>query len=131
MRGRVWRRRDQRGDGRAAAPAAALTRMVAVLFCAALVLAACGRQPGASGPAAQGDGPPAEQQVLRLLTLNMPRSLDPVHIDSQRITSDGLAEPLVWLNDDATLRPGLARSGRWRAAPPGAGGRRRRGACCS
>ncbi|WP_181762862.1 ABC transporter substrate-binding protein [Rhodococcus spelaei] len=40
----------------------------------------------------------------------MPRSLDPTNIDAQRIIENGLAEPLVVQNDDATLAPGLAAS---------------------
>ena len=114
MRGRTWRWRGPR-RGAVSGAGGGLARTLAVLLCAALVLAACGRQPGGADAPDQ-DGPPAEQQVLRLLTLNMPRSLDPVHIDSQRITSDGLAEPLVWLNDDATLRPGLAKA--WKNLEP-------------
>jgi peptide/nickel transport system substrate-binding protein len=46
----------------------------------------------------------------------MPRSLDPTNVDAQRITSDGIAEPLVMLNDDATLRPWLAKS--WKNVEP-------------
>jgi ABC-type transport system substrate-binding protein len=58
----------------------------------------------------------AEQQVLRYVTLNMPRCLDPVNVEAQRITSDGIAEPLVKLNDDAMLRPWLAKS--WENVEP-------------
>jgi peptide/nickel transport system substrate-binding protein len=115
MRVLRWNRGRRRGAGKG------LARGLALLLCAALVLVACGRQPGSAGPGSAGpvqerDGPPADQQVLRLLTLNMPRSLDPIHIDAQRITSDGLAESLIVLNDDATLRPALARS--WRNVEP-------------
>ncbi|MCR8633157.1 ABC transporter substrate-binding protein [Paenibacillus radicis (ex Xue et al. 2023)] len=58
----------------------------------------------------------AKEQVLKYVTLNMPRSLDPVHIDAQRITSDGIAEPLVMLNDDGSIRPWLVKS--WKNLEP-------------
>lgn len=79
---------------------------------AALMLAAgC----GATTDSARSDAPVAEQ-VLRVLTINMPRSLDPTNIDAQRILENGLAEPLIVLNDDGTLSPGLASS--WRTVEP-------------
>ncbi|TXK84686.1 ABC transporter substrate-binding protein [Paenibacillus sp. N3.4] len=59
---------------------------------------------------------PAKEQVLKYVTLNMPRSLDPTNIDAQRITSDGIAEPLVYQNDDGSIRPWLARS--WKNVEP-------------
>lgn len=72
---------------------------------AAVLIVGCTTRPGDGS-----SGPQPDRQVLRSLTVNMARSLDPVHIDAQRITSDGLAEPLVMLNDDATLEPWLAKS---------------------
>ncbi|GAA1818103.1 hypothetical protein HC028_17085 [Planosporangium flavigriseum] len=59
---------------------------------------------------------PAAQQTLRFLTINMPRSLDPIHIDAQRILENGLAESLVIQRDDGTLAPGLATA--WKAVEP-------------
>ncbi|MCC6175615.1 MAG: hypothetical protein IT305_09960 [Chloroflexi bacterium] len=56
-----------------------------------------------SAPAA-----PAGKQVLRLITANMPRSLDPVNIDAQRIIENGLAEPVVRQTLDGSIAPGLA-----------------------
>jgi len=56
------------------------------------------------------------EQVLRFLTVNMPRSLDPVHVDAQRMVDNGLAETLVVQNNDATLRPGLATG--WKLVGP-------------
>ncbi|MEV8516834.1 ABC transporter substrate-binding protein [Dactylosporangium sp. NPDC051484] len=92
-------------------------RMLSIFRAAALVavlslaLAGC----GSANPVATSDEPAAEQ-TLKFLTVNMPRSLDPVHIDAQRILENGLAESLVVQNDDATLRPGLATS--WRTVEP-------------
>ncbi|CAG7637029.1 Nickel-binding protein NikA [Paenibacillus solanacearum] len=82
-----------------------------------LVLSACSSKPGGSAqPASSSSGAPAAEQTLKYVTLNMPRSLDPVHIDAQRITSDGIAEPLVMLNDDGSIRPWLAAS--WKNLEP-------------
>ena len=44
--------------------------------------------PGAAASAAPAAS--ADKQVLRLITANMPRSLDPVNIDAQRIIENGL-----------------------------------------
>ncbi|TDF95147.1 ABC transporter substrate-binding protein [Paenibacillus piri] len=73
-----------------------------------------GTQPAISNAAKSAEA--AKEQVLKYVTLNMPRSLDPVHIDAQRITSDGIAEPLVMLNDDGSIRPWLAKS--WKNIEP-------------
>ena len=78
------------------------------------LLTACGAG-GAQGGAVA-SGKLADKQVLRFLTINMPRSLDPIHIDAQRVINNGIAEPLVMQNDDATLRPWLAKS--WKNVEP-------------
>ncbi|GII84899.1 peptide ABC transporter substrate-binding protein [Sphaerisporangium siamense] len=85
------------------------TAMVAAL----LLLPACS---GATRGGDGGDEGGSGRQVLRVLTVNMPRSLDPVDIDAQRMPENGLADTLVVQNDDATLRPGLAT--RWRLLKP-------------
>jgi len=60
---------------------------------------------------------PAEEQVLRLVTANMPRSLDPINIDAQRIINNGFAEPLVHATlDGADLIPAIAKS--WELVEP-------------
>jgi peptide/nickel transport system substrate-binding protein len=59
---------------------------------------------------------PADKQVLRLITANMPRSLDPVNIDAQRIIENGLAEPVVRQKLDGSIAPGLAQS--WKLIEP-------------
>lgn len=60
---------------------------------------------------------PDEEQVLQLVTANMPRSLDPINIDAQRIINNGFAEPLVHATlDGAGLIPALARS--WEMVEP-------------
>nr|BFE56273.1 ABC transporter substrate-binding protein [Dactylosporangium thailandense] len=87
------------------------SRAAALAVAISLFLSGC----GASGPAAP-SGEPAAEQTLRFLTVNMPRSLDPIHIDAQRILENGLAESLVVQNDDATLRPGLATA--WKSVTP-------------
>ncbi|MCX6020660.1 MAG: ABC transporter substrate-binding protein [Chloroflexi bacterium] len=95
-----------------------------VALAAVPLLAACNAPAPAAAPnASQGGAPqgsaapqPADKQALRFLTINMPRSLDPIHIDAQRIINNGLAEPLIMQNDDATLRPWLAAS--WRNVEP-------------
>ncbi|MCC5967174.1 MAG: hypothetical protein JJU24_13675 [Natronohydrobacter sp.] len=56
-------------------------------------------------PAAQAhpaDMAPPAQQVLRLVTANMPRSLDPTNIDAQRLINNGFGEPLVHQSFDGT-----------------------------
>lgn len=65
---------------------------------------------GLSGAAsAQDNMAPADEQVLRLVTANMPRSLDPTNIDAQRLINNGFAEPLVYQSfDGTTLTGGLA-----------------------
>jgi hypothetical protein len=45
---------------------------------------------------------PPDEQVLRLVTANMPRSLDPANIDAQRIINNGFAEPLVFESLDGS-----------------------------
>jgi peptide/nickel transport system substrate-binding protein len=71
----------------------------------------------AASPAAAQKMAPANEQVLRLATVNMPRSLDPINIDAQRIINNGFAEPLVYASlDGARLIPGLARS--WQLVEP-------------
>lgn len=58
---------------------------------------------------AQENMAPPEEQVLRLVTVNMPRSLDPTNIDAQRLIDNGFAEPLVYESFDGTaLTEGLA-----------------------
>lgn len=73
---------------------------------------------GFSGAAyAQDDMAPADEQVLRLVTANMPRSLDPTNIDAQRLINNGFAEPLVHQSADGTrLIPALAAS--WEMVEP-------------
>ena len=69
------------------------------------------------GAGAQDDMAPPEEQVLRLVTVNMPRSLDPTNIDAQRLINNGFAEPLVHQSFDGTsLIPALAAS--WELAEP-------------
>ncbi|MER7282364.1 ABC transporter substrate-binding protein [Dactylosporangium sp. NPDC000244] len=87
------------------------SRAAALAVAISLFLSGC----GASAPAAT-SGEPAAEQTLQFLTVNMPRSLDPIHIDAQRILENGLAESLVVQNDDATLRPGLATA--WKSVTP-------------
>ena len=71
---------------------------------------------GAPSGLAEQPAPPNEQ-VLRLVTANMPRSLDPINIDAQRIINNGFAEPLVHQSlDGARLIPALARS--WALVEP-------------
>lgn len=66
---------------------------------------------------AQDDMAPPEEQVLRLVTVNMPRSLDPTNIDAQRLIDNGFAEPLVHQSFDGTeLIPALARQ--WELVEP-------------
>lgn len=66
---------------------------------------------------AQDSPAPAEEQVLRLVTANMPRSLDPINIDAQRLINNGFAEPLVHQSLDGTrLIPALAVS--WERVEP-------------
>ena len=72
---------------------------------------AAGGVTGANAPAA-----PPDKQVLRLITANMPRSLDPVNIDAQRIIENGLAEPVVRQRLDGSIAPGLAQS--WKLIEP-------------
>lgn len=72
---------------------------------------------GALTPASAQTPAPPDQQVLRLVTVNMPRSLDPINIDAQRIINNGFAEPLVHQSlDGASLIPALAKS--WKAIEP-------------
>ena len=73
---------------------------------------------GLSGTAnAQENMAPPEEQVLRFVTVNMPRSLDPTNIDAQRLIDNGFAEPLVHQSFDGTqLIPALATS--WEMASP-------------
>ncbi|MFM7344075.1 MAG: ABC transporter substrate-binding protein [Tagaea sp.] len=60
---------------------------------------------------------PAAQQVLRLVTANMPRSLDPTNIDAQRLINNGFGEPLAHQSFDGTqLIPALAKS--WAMVEP-------------
>lgn len=83
-------------------------------LCAAAVAAVLGLYDGAR---AQDDMAPPEEQVLRLVTVNMPRSLDPTNIDAQRLIDNGFAEPLVHQSFDGTaLIPALATS--WELASP-------------
>jgi len=71
----------------------------------------------ASGATAGGaPAAPADKQVIRLITANMPRSLDPVNIDAQRIIENGLAEPVVRQKLDGSIAPGLAQS--WKLIEP-------------
>ncbi|MCF7547850.1 ABC transporter substrate-binding protein [Pseudonocardia sp. WMMC193] len=84
--------------------------MPAGLVAAVVLLAS-----GCAGATRTGDAA-APEQVLRVVTVNMPRSLDPTSIDAQRILENGLAEPLIALNDDGTLAPALATS--WTAVEP-------------
>jgi len=80
-----------------------------------LALAAALSLPG--GAHAQEDMAPADQQILRLVTVNMPRSLDPTNIDAQRLINNGFAEPLVHQSFDGTsLIPALAVS--WERVEP-------------
>ena len=69
------------------------------------------------------DMAPPEQQVLRLVTANMPRSLDPTNIDAQRLINNGFGEPLVHQSFDGTALIGALATGwemveptRWRIA---------------
>ena len=67
--------------------------------------------------AAQENMAAPEDQVLRLVTVNMPRSLDPTNIDAQRLIDNGFAEPLVYESfDGTTLFKGLAVS--WELVEP-------------
>ncbi|NQX69596.1 hypothetical protein HQN90_26025 [Paenibacillus alba] len=98
-------------------------RMIAsfLILIVIFVLSACSKSTGTSNvstnsPTSSTAAVPAKEQVLKYVTLNMPRSLDPVHIDAQRITSDGIAEPLVYQNDDGSIRPWLAKS--WKNIEP-------------
>ncbi|WP_175479056.1 ABC transporter substrate-binding protein [Rubrimonas cliftonensis] len=52
--------------------------------------------------ASAADKAPPAQQVLRLVTANMPRSLDPTNIDAQRLINNGFGEPLVHQSFDGT-----------------------------
>jgi peptide/nickel transport system substrate-binding protein len=80
----------------------------------AALLAAC---PLFVQPAFSQEAAPADEQVLRLVTANMPRSLDPINIDAQRIINNGFAEPLVHATlDGADLIPALAKS--WELVEP-------------
>lgn len=80
---------------------------------AALVVACTGLMSAAFAA----DMAPADEQVLRLVTANMPRSLDPINIDAQRIINNGFAEPLVHASlDGASLIPALAKS--WAMVEP-------------
>lgn len=82
-----------------------------------LLLNACGNSAKTSAVDSTNSGKDmAEQQVLKYVTLNMSRSLDPVNVDAQRITSDGIAEPLVMQNDDGSIRALLAKS--WKNVEP-------------
>jgi len=73
--------------------------------------------PALAVPAFAQEAAPAEEQVLRLVTVNMPRSLDPINIDAQRIINNGYAEPLVHASlDGANLIPALAKS--WELVEP-------------
>lgn len=84
-------------------PHAATRLFVSITMAAALCLS--------SGANAQDDMAPPEEQVLRLVTVNMPRSLDPTNIDAQRLINNGFAEPLFYESfDGTTLIPGLATS---------------------
>lgn len=68
-------------------------------------------------PALAQDAAPDDEQVLRLVTANMPRSLDPINIDAQRIINNGFAEPLVHASlDGSRLIPALAES--WELVEP-------------
>ncbi|MER2534352.1 MAG: ABC transporter substrate-binding protein [Rhizobiaceae bacterium] len=68
-------------------------------------------------PAFAQEAAPADEQVLHLVTANMPRSLDPINIDAQRIINNGFAEPLVHASlDGAKLIPALAKS--WELVEP-------------
>jgi len=70
-----------------------------------------------SAAIAQESMAPPDEQVLRLVTANMPRSLDPINIDAQRIINNGFAEPLVYATvDGSTLIPALAKS--WEMVEP-------------
>lgn len=60
-------------------PHAATRLFVSITMAAALCLS--------SGANAQDDMAPPEEQVLRLVTVNMPRSLDPTNIDAQRLST--------------------------------------------
>ncbi|MFM7533641.1 MAG: ABC transporter substrate-binding protein [Rubrivivax sp.] len=72
---------------------------------------------GAAAPTWADQPAPVNEQVLRLVTANMPRSLDPINIDAQRIINNGFAEPLVHQSlDGARLIPALARS--WTLVEP-------------
>ena len=80
----------------------------------ALALAALAAWPDAT--LAQDMAPP-EQQVLRLVTVNMPRTLDPTNIDAQRLIENGFGEPLVRQSFDGTsLLPALGTS--WEMVAP-------------
>lgn len=92
-----------------------LTLLIALSACSTATNSASSGT-GANNAAAGTSSAMADQQVLKYVTLNMPRSLDPTNVDAQRITSDGIAESLVMLNDDATLRPWLAKS--WKNVEP-------------
>ncbi|MDF2724092.1 MAG: gsiB2 [Paenibacillus sp.] len=83
-----------------------------VIAAVLLMLSAC----DASSDSTSSHGEMADRQVLKYVTLNMSRSLDPVNIDAQRITSDGIAEPLVMQNDDGSIRPWLAKA--WKNIEP-------------
>lgn len=65
-----------------------------------------------------GDGmAPPDEQILRLVTANMPRSLDPTNIDAQRLINNGFAEPLVHQSFDGTRLIG-ALATRWAMVEP-------------
>ncbi len=66
---------------------------------------------------ADDDKAPADQQVLRLVTANMPRSLDPTNIDAQRLINNGFAEPLAHQSFDGTRLIGALATG-WEMTAP-------------
>jgi len=90
-------------------------RALACPLAVAMIVTATFSLPGiASG---QENMAPQEEQVLRLVTVNMPRSLDPTNIDAQRLIDNGFAEPLVHQSfDGTTLIPALATS--WEMTSP-------------
>ncbi|MFI5270166.1 MAG: ABC transporter substrate-binding protein, partial [Chloroflexota bacterium] len=78
---------------------------------AAFVLSSCA---GTGAP--QSTAPQAPERVLRAVTVNMPRSLDPTNIEAQRIINNGFAETLLLPLNDGSVRPWLARS--WKNLDP-------------
>lgn len=109
-------------DGHATAPALAdhgaagrtLSAMLRAMMVVALTAAAAFAP---VGPAAADDMAPPDQQVLRLVTANMPRSLDPTNIDAQRLINNGFAEPLVHQSFDGTRLIGALATA-WEMAAP-------------